>query len=181
MIKRIHINLGLISAVALIAGGLLVSSAFSAAQKKALSGADLALRKKEAALLVHVVAVGLGGQCEGTADAAKQIALIRAFIDPIRFFPDGSGYFYVYDYNCVNIAHATQKELLGKDLSDYRDGKGKFAIREASKLARSGGGFMEYYWVKPGATGEHKKIGYVEPIPGTNYFIGAGVYQDPLK
>jgi signal transduction histidine kinase len=24
--------------------------------------------------------------------------------------------------------------------------------------------------------GEHRKLGYVEPIPGTNYWIGSGVY-----
>ena len=178
MIKRIHINLGLISAVALITGGLLVSSAFSVGPEKAMPDADLALRKKEAALMVHVVAVGLGGQCEGTADAAKRIDLIRAFIDPIRFYPDGSGYFYVYDFNCVNIAHATQKDLLGKDLSGYQDVKGNFVIRELAKAARRGGGFVKYYWLKPGATGEHRKIGYVEPIPGTDYFIGTGVYKE---
>jgi signal transduction histidine kinase len=51
-------------------------------------------------------------------------------------------------------------------------------IRLLSDAARNGGGFVEYYWVNPAATagGEQKKIGYVEPIPGTNYFIGTGVY-----
>jgi methyl-accepting chemotaxis protein len=43
---------------------------------------------------------------------------------------------------------------------------------------KNGGGFVEYSWVNPSATtnDEQKKIGYVEPIPGTNYFIGSGVY-----
>jgi len=181
MIKPIHINSGFLPAFALIAVSLLASGAFSAAPKKALSGADLTLRKNEAALLVHAAAVGLGGQCEGTSDTAERIALIRDFVDPIRFFPDGSGYFYVYDYNCVSIAHATQKELLGKDLSSHRDGRGKFVIRELAKAARAGGGFVEYYWLKPGSTDEQKKIGYVEPIPGTNFFIGTGAYQNPLQ
>jgi len=44
------------------------------------------------------------------------------------------------------------------------------------KQPKKGGGFVEYYWVKPGIKGEHKKIGYVEPIPNTEYFIGTGVY-----
>jgi signal transduction histidine kinase len=39
-----------------------------------------------------------------------------------------------------------------------------------------GGGYVEFYWVKPGFKTEFKKLGYVEPIPGTNYFIGTGVY-----
>lgn len=138
----------------------------------------LDLRKKTAVLAVHLAAQGLGGQCAAVADQNKRIRLIRAFIEPIRFYPDGSGYFYVYNYNCVNIAHATQKNLVGKDLSDYQDGKGKFVIRDLAKAARRGGEFVEYYWVKPGSEGEHLKIGYVEPIQGTDYFIGAGVYLD---
>ena len=138
----------------------------------------LQLRKKTAALAVHLAAQGLGGQCVLVADQKKRIRLIRAFIDPIRFYRHHSGYFYVYNYDCVNIAHATQKDLEGKDLSDYQDEKGKFVIRELAKAARKGGGFVEYHWVKPGGEGEHLKIGYVEPIPGTNYFIGTGVYLD---
>jgi signal transduction histidine kinase len=138
----------------------------------------LKIRKKAAVLAVNLAAQGLGGQCAAVADQKKWIRLIRAFIDPIRFYPDGSGYFYVYNYNCVNIAHATQKNLVGKDLSDFKDEKGKFVIRELVKAARKGGGFVEYYWIKPGAEGEHLKIGYVEPIPGTNCFIGTGVYLD---
>jgi len=80
------------------------------------------------------------------------------------------------DYNCVNIAHATQKDLQGKNLFDYKDTKGKYVIRELADAAKKGGGMVEYYWIKPGSKGELKKLGYVEPIPGTNYFIGTGVY-----
>lgn len=138
----------------------------------------LKIRKKAAILAVNLAAQGLGGQCALISNQKKWIRLIRAFVDPIRFYPDRSGYFYVYNYNCVNIAHATQKNLVGKDLSDFKDEKGKFVIRELVKAARGGGGFVEYYWIKPGVDGEHLKIGYVEPIPGTNYFIGTGVYLD---
>jgi signal transduction histidine kinase len=66
--------------------------------------------------------------------------------------------------------------LQGKNLYDYKDGKGNFVIRDLSTAAKNGGGFVEFYWGKPGSTNEFKKLGYVEPIPGTNYFIGSGVY-----
>jgi hypothetical protein len=53
----------------------------------------------------------------------------------------------------------------------------RFALeRKVYRPAHVGGGFVEFYWVKPGETGEHPKLGYVEPIPNTNYFIGSGVY-----
>jgi len=125
---------------------------------------------------VHSTATGLGEVLKNIKDEKDRIHLIRSFVDPIRFYPDKSGYFYVYDYDCVNIAHATQKGLVGKNLHDYRDCKGKLVIRELAEAARKGGGFVEYYWVKLGLKGEHKKIGYVEPIPNTEYFIGTGVY-----
>ena len=65
---------------------------------------------------------------------------------------------------------------MGKDLSNYQDSRGKYVIRELSAAAMKGGGFVEYYWIKPGSTGEFRKLGYVEPIPNTTYFIGSGVY-----
>lgn len=126
--------------------------------------------------IVHATALGLGEILRDTKDENKRIALIRRFIGPIRFYQDQSGYFYVYNTKCVNIAHATQKDLQGKNLYDHKDVKGKYVIRELNAAAKMGGGFVEFYWLKPGAKGEQKKMGYVEPIPGTDYFIGTGVY-----
>lgn len=143
---------------------------------QATDGAGIECSKETAKTVVHSIAVGLGEMLKGVKIEKERIDIIRKFIDPIRFYTDGSGYFYVYDSNCVNIAHATQKELQGKNLRDYKDGKGKFVIRELSAAAKNGGGFVEYYWVKPGSGAEVRKLGYVEPIPGTDYFIGTGVY-----
>ncbi|HNY49221.1 MAG TPA: cache domain-containing protein [Smithella sp.] len=126
--------------------------------------------------IVHATAQGLGEILKEVKAEDKRIALIRNFISPIRFYPDKSGYFYVYNSKNMNIAHATQKDLQGKDLNDHKDVKGKFVIRELNEAAKKGGGFVEFYWVKPGVQGEQKKMGYVEPIPGTDYFIGTGVY-----
>ena len=137
---------------------------------------NLERNKDIAQINLHSTATRLGEDLKNIKGEKKRINLIRSFIDPIRFYPDKSGYFYVYDYNCVNMAHATQKQLVEKDLRNYRDCKGKFVIRELAEAAKKGGGFVEYYWVKPGIKGEHKKIGYVEPIPNTEYFIGTGVY-----
>ena len=127
---------------------------------------------------VHVAAVGLGEILKDVKDENQRIETIRNFIDPIRFFEDKSGYFYVYDYNCVNVAHAVDKTLLGKDLTDFQDTKGRFAVRELSALAKNGGGFLPFYYTHPQTKEDQRKIGYVEPIPGTDYFIGTGYYPD---
>lgn len=132
--------------------------------------------KNIAKTIVHSTALGLGEVLKDVNIEKERIALIRKFISPIRFYADNTGYFYAYDFNCVNIAHATQKDLQGKNLYDHKDAKGKYVIRELSAAAKSGGGFVDFYWVKPGSKGEQKKLGYVERIPGTDYFIGTGVY-----
>lgn len=136
----------------------------------------LEANKKMAVTVVHASAVGLAEILRPLPDSASKVQMIRLYIDSIRFYDDRSGYFYVYNYQCINIAHATQKDLEGQNLYDYQDIKGKYVIRELSAAAKTGGGFVEYYWIKPGETGEKLKIGYVEPIAGTNFFIGSGVY-----
>jgi signal transduction histidine kinase len=139
---------------------------------------DLEWNKQIAVAYVHSYAISIGEAVLDMPDEATRIAYIRRAIDPIRFYPDSSGYFYVYDYNCTNIAHARQKDIQGTSLYDYTDTHGKYVVRELSAMARSGGGYVEFYWIKPGETGEKKKLGYVEPIPNTDYFIGSGVYLE---
>jgi len=137
---------------------------------------DLECRQKIAVAMVHGTALGLSEIIRVIPAEKDRIQLIRRFIAPIRFYADHSGYFYVYNLDGVNIAHATQPELQGKNLYDYQDSKGKYVIRELAEKAKAGGGFLRYYWENPLTKKEEKKIGYVEMIPGTNYFIGDGVY-----
>ena len=139
---------------------------------------DLEWNKKIAKAVVHTHAVMLGEVGKDFDTEEERIDFIRTAIDSVRFYDDQSGYFYVYNYDCVNIAHATQKDLVGQNLYDYTDCKGKYVIRELSAAAAVGGGFVEYYWIKPGSSGEKLKLGYVEPIPQSDYFIGTGVYME---
>jgi hypothetical protein len=142
------------------------------------SPSNLESERQTAVAVVHSSAVGLGTVLKNYQSETDRITFLRAYIDPIRFYTDQTGYFYIYDFDCVNIAHATQKDLQGQNLYNYQDSKGNFVIRELAAAAKNGGGFVEYYWVNPSSTsaGEQRKVGYVEPILGTNYFIGTGVY-----
>ena len=132
--------------------------------------------KEIAKIMTHSFAAGLGNALVNVKKERNRIDLIRLFIGPVRFFPDNSGYFYVYDSKCVNIAHAVQKDLQSKNLMGYKDAKGKLVIQALLEAAKKGGGFVDFYWVKPGTKEQMPKLGYVEPIPGTDYFIGTGVY-----
>jgi len=137
---------------------------------------NLDWNKKIAVAYVHSYATVIGEAVLLIENDSAKNTFIQNAVKTINFYPDSSGYFYVYDYNCINIAHAKQRDLVGKNLYDYKDSKGKFVIRELSTMAQNGGGFVDFYWIKPGETGEKEKLGYVEAIPNTNYFIGSGVY-----
>lgn len=149
-----------------------------------LSGSGIALAGEgsygkdmyTAQTVLHAASAGLGGICGQEQDQNEQLRIIRAYIEPIRFLEDSTGYFFVYDYDCVCVAHATQKDIVGKDLTDHQDKKGTYVIQTLRDMAQAGGGAVEFYWPKPGVDGVYKKMGYVEPIPGTDFFIGTGVY-----
>jgi signal transduction histidine kinase len=137
---------------------------------------SLATYKQIAVSVVHASAVGLGEVLINYKSETERTDFIRAYVNKIRFFPDQTGYFFVYTFDCVNIALPNPNKWQGKNLYEHKDAQGKYAIRELSAAAKKGGGFVEYYWVKPGSAGEQKKLGYAESIPGTDYFIGTGVY-----
>jgi signal transduction histidine kinase len=134
--------------------------------------------KKTAVAVVHSYSIMLGEMLKSIADTTEKKIFVRQAIDSVRFYEDSTGYFYVYNYNCMNIAHGTQRILQDSNLYNYKDSRGAYVIRLLSEKAKTGGGFVEFYWRKPGKDSsiEVQKLGYVEPIPYSDYFIGTGVY-----
>ncbi|MGD0511371.1 MAG: methyl-accepting chemotaxis protein, partial [Candidatus Micrarchaeaceae archaeon] len=100
--------------------------------------------------------------------------------DSIRFFDDNSGYFFTYDLSGIRINVPINKSDNGKNLLGLKDKKGNLFVEELVKVAKAGGGFVEYYYVKEGK-GIQPKLSYVKVIPGTDLFIGAGVYIDNVE
>ena len=96
----------------------------------------------------------------------------------IRFESDKSGYYFVYN-GTTNVALPPKKELQGKDLGDLKDKNGVYLVRDLRDKAKGGGGFVEYIWPKPGA-GDVPKLSYAEMIPGTDMWIGTGIYLDNI-
>jgi hypothetical protein len=123
--------------------------------------------------VVHSTSLDLGATLKNYQNETDRIKFIRAYIDPVRFFLDG--YFYVYDLDCVNIAHATQKDLQGQNLYNYDDSKGNYVIRMLESASKNGGGFVEYYWVNPSATtnDEQKRSATSDRFPGPTISLAA--------
>jgi signal transduction histidine kinase len=126
----------------------------------------------------RVAATGLGEALKNITGESQRVDFVRQFINPIRFMDDDSGYFFVYDYNCKNITIGVFSDLVGQDLTNLKDTKGKYFIRDFVEVAKKGGGFSEYYWYHTLTKVEMRKISYIMPIPGTAYLIGSGYYPD---
>lgn len=92
-----------------------------------------------------------------------------------------TGYIFAYDLDGINVADGLKPDKRGKSYWDFQDPNGKFLFREFTEVARAGGGIVDYVWPKPGTQDELiPKISYVELIPGTDIYIGTGIYIDDV-
>ena len=128
---------------------------------------------------VHALALTLGGAVSSLPDQAARLAAAKRLSSDIRFDDDRSGYFFIYAGTTAISVPATP-EVEGKDRRDAKDSRGVYLVRELQRAAQTGGGFVTYSFRKPGA-GEVPKMAYAELIPGTDAFIGAGVYLDNIE
>lgn len=124
---------------------------------------------------VHSMAVTLGEAVKG-ATAEEQGEIIRKLVDPIRFEDDESGYYFAYT-GTVNVALPTSHTKVGQDLGGLKDKNNVNFVSDMHRASQNGGGFVEYIWPKPGK-GDQPKLSYAEMIPGTDIWIGTGVYLD---
>jgi methyl-accepting chemotaxis protein len=126
----------------------------------------------------HTLALALGHAIEGVTDTEQRLSTIHRMIADIRFEDDKSGYYFVNE-GTFNVAHPIRKEDHGKDMGGLKDKNNIYFIRDMHQAASKGGGFVEYVWPKPGA-GDTTKISYAEMIPGTNLWVGTGIYIDNI-
>lgn len=136
--------------------------------------------KNELQDLVDVMAVALASAAQDAQNEEQVYASFSRLVRDVRFLPDRSGYYFIYKTGGRVFVHAAQPELETRNLFDLQDPKGKYVIRELDQVARAGGGYVEYWWEKPGK-GVLPKLSYARLIPGGRYWIGAGVYIEDIQ
>lgn len=93
----------------------------------------------------------------------------------------GGTYVFVLDCSKITVAaHPVQPGLIGKDLAELRDVKGKLFFIELCEASKNNG-WVEYYWPKPGEKESSRKISYMRQVPGSKFQVGAGLYEDVLE
>ena len=184
MLRKVSINtrmIGLIVLIVLFTIG--ISLAFFSGIRsikdvgvKRAADAMLEGEKRKLKVGTHSMSVSIAAALKGVDSPEKQAETIRELVKDIRFESDKSGYYFVYR-GTTCVALPTKPAAQGSDLKDTKDKNGVYLVRELSKLAHDGGGFLIYVWPKPGK-GDQDKLSYAELIPGTDMWIGTGVYLD---
>lgn len=184
--RNINISTRLIALIIvffLFAGAILIIFYFSVHRMKDKSinyteEVMLQEERKKLQVGVHSMAYALKDPIKGMSRENK-IAYIRNTVDDIWFEKDSSGYYFVYS-GTVNIALPPKKDMHGQDLGDTEDENGVRYVKRLYEAASEGGGFVRYIFPKPGM-GLTPKLGYAEMIPGTDIWIGTGVYIDNIE
>ncbi len=95
---------------------------------------------------------------------------------------DGTGYFFIYDFNGTNLSDPLGLHNIGKNLYDFRDSNGVEVIKDLIDISQKPeGGFVEYMWIKPVTQIETPKISYAKAFKPWEWMIGTGVYLDEVE
>ena len=120
----------------------------------------------------------LAGTGELSEEAAKSAALQA--LEVMRAEND-TYYFNVYDTGYRLLMHPFRKDLVGKDMKDFRTGDGVRIYYDQVEAARAGGGFVNYRWAKPGSKGDVEKVAYAGLFAPWNWVVSSGVYMDDVQ
>ena len=95
---------------------------------------------------------------------------------------------YVFVYSCrenVMIAHPLRPDMVGKPILGMTDDKDNPLFQNMCKAAANkDGGWVEYWWAKPGEAKASRKISYVHAADvsfKSDVQVGAGIYDDKMS
>ncbi|WP_375749299.1 methyl-accepting chemotaxis protein [Vibrio sp. HN007] len=115
----------------------------------------------------------------GTGEDAKEA--VRLALSKARYSDNDAGYFFIFDNNGTFIVHSLKPQVEGKPGMGLTDPNGIKITVELQKLAKKGGGFVEYIYDKPGYSQPQPKIAYSSPIANSGgWFLGTGLYTDDI-
>src|SRR3989339_332124 len=121
--------------------------------------------------------IGTGEYVEDVEKEIQEEVLER--ISTLRFEDDG--YFFGSIYGGRPLFTNGKITRGTETVWDLTDPKGVKIIQEQNRAAKApGGGFVTYFWQKPGSETLSPKLSYVIGIPEWEWLIGAGVYLDTI-
>lgn len=113
---------------------------------------------------------------ELTRAEAQLRAVLR--IGKLRYGPEKKDYFWINDMTPRVIMHPYRSDLVGQDVSDFKDSHGKRLFTEFVKVVqRQGQGYVHYMWQwKDDPTKNVPKISYIKEFKPWGWIVGTGIY-----
>jgi methyl-accepting chemotaxis protein len=192
MVKQSWENLGISKKISTLVAVLMLFTLLTAASYHLLVGKvrDMAVEQTTAIMmqdyrdqlknLVDAMAPVLASSIVGITDEQQVYRNFSSLIKNSRFFADNSGYYFIYKKGGTVFVLPTVPDLEGKNIIDRVDQKNNPFIRDLDQAAQGGGGFVEYWFNKPGQ-GIQPKLSYARMVPGTDFWVGTGVYIDDVQ
>lgn len=90
------------------------------------------------------------------------------------------GYFFVFDYDGINLVAPRQTHLINRDWSGLTDSEGTPITDRFIEIARRGSGYHEHLWWKPTTGNEARMITYVIGLQDWRWAIGTGIFIDDV-
>lgn len=115
---------------------------------------------------------------EGKLSAGEARAQALARLRSMRYGTDG--YFSVNHSNTVMVMHPIKPEMVGKNMSSLKDPAGNLLFDDIARIAKSGGGFVDYRWPKPGSDAPQPKKSYVMYFEPWAWCLVTGTYMDDI-
>ncbi len=122
----------------------------------------------------HHKLAAAGGIAEDEAKKAATEALRN-----LRY--NTNDYFFILDTGNHYILMPPKPENEGKDVSDVKDANGKLLFREINAAAKAGGGFVDYWFPRPGQTVAAPKLSYAAGFTPWGWTLGTGIYIDDVN
>jgi methyl-accepting chemotaxis protein len=115
------------------------------------------------------------GELSREAAQAAAISVIRN----MRY--EGSGYFWINDFDARIVMHAANPSLDGTDGNLIKDPDGVALFTEFARTGRTEGqGFVSYQWPKSAGGKPIDKMSYVKAYAPWRWVIGTGLYLDDV-
>lgn len=118
-------------------------------------------------------------QVKGELSENKAQQMAMTTLQAVRY--GKTGYFWINDIEGIMLMHPHNPELVGKSVLDMRDIKGKYFFKDFITTAKAGGGWVDYYWSKPGEVNTYRKLSHVTLFKPWNWVLGTGIYLDDME
>ena len=106
----------------------------------------------------------------------------KDFIKIVRWGPEKKDYFWINDDQGKMLMDPYVPDLVGKDLSDFKDQNGKAVFVEFIKICREKEqGFIDYFWPRYEGKKPVQKVSLVRLFKPWGWIVGTGVYSDTIE